>query len=92
MLTTLTDTSTLTSINLSPRYQGDINDKEGSISKRAGKASARAKGVDRRGSGKKLCVHNSEIVRSVRERMEREQAAASLAKAKERAIAAAAAE
>jgi hypothetical protein len=35
--------------------------------------------------------HNSEIVRSVRERMEREQAAASLAKAKERAIAAAAA-
>ena len=36
--------------------------------------------------------HNSEIVRSVRERMEREQAAASLAKAKERAIAAAAAE
>ena len=35
--------------------------------------------------------YNSEIVRSVRERMEREKAAASLAKAKERAIAAAAA-
>jgi hypothetical protein len=35
--------------------------------------------------------HNSEIVRCVRERMERELATASLAKAKERAIAAAAA-
>jgi hypothetical protein len=34
--------------------------------------------------------HNSEIVRCVRERMEREKAAASLAKAKQRAIAAAA--
>jgi hypothetical protein len=33
--------------------------------------------------------HNSEIVRSVRERMEREQAADALAKAKERVIAAA---
>jgi hypothetical protein len=32
--------------------------------------------------------HNSEIVRSVRERMEREQANAALARAKERAIAA----
>jgi CRISPR/Cas system-associated protein Csm6 len=35
--------------------------------------------------------HNSEIVRSIRDRMERERAAASLAKAKERLIVAAAA-
>lgn len=35
--------------------------------------------------------HNSEVVRSVRERMERERAAAALAEAKQRAIAAAAA-
>ena len=42
-------------------------------------------------AAKNCASHNSEIVRSVRERMEREQSAASLAKAKERAIAAAAA-
>jgi hypothetical protein len=35
--------------------------------------------------------HNSEVIRCVRERMEREKAAASLAKAKERAVASAAA-
>ena len=42
-------------------------------------------------AAKNCASHNSEIVRSVRERMECEQSAASLAKAKERAIAAAAA-
>ena len=42
-------------------------------------------------AAKNCASHNSEIVRCVRERMERELANASLAKAKERAIAAAAA-
>ena len=40
---------------------------------------------------KNCASHNSEIVRCVRERMEREQASAALAKAKERVIAAVAA-
>ena len=42
-------------------------------------------------AAKNCASHNSELVRCVRERMEREKAAASLAKAKERAVAAAAA-
>jgi hypothetical protein len=43
-------------------------------------------------AAKNCASHNSEIVRCVRERMERQLAAASLAKAKEQAIAAATAE
>jgi hypothetical protein len=42
-------------------------------------------------AAKNCASHNSEIVRCVRERMEREQTNASLARAKERALVAAAA-